>query len=106
MIFKGIEQLYYYEGYKKLDGKVKDRNGRFINVSRNTPFYVYIVCDITQTLIDILKRREYSLTPDGQGYFKFKDKYYNAYFEVIPFEKLIEDARKRNNILFEKLGIK
>jgi hypothetical protein len=88
-----------------LDGKVKDRNGRFVNVDKNTPFYAYIVCDITPTLEDILKRREFNPTPDGQGYFLFKNRYYNAYFEVIPFDKLLTDARRRNRILFDKLGI-
>ncbi|MEQ8241790.1 ATP-binding protein [Fulvivirga sp.] len=88
-----------------LEGKVKDRNGRFVNVDNNTPFYAYIVCDITPTLEDILKRREFNPTPDGQGYFLFKNRYYNAYFEVIPFDKLLTDARRRNRILFDKLGI-
>lgn len=88
-----------------LDGKVKDRNGRLINVDKNTPFYVYIICDITPTLEDILKRREFNPTPDGQGYFLFKNRYYNAYFEVISFDKLLTDAQRKNRILFDKLGI-
>ena len=88
-----------------LEGKVKDRNGRFVNVDKHTPFYSYIVCDITPTLEDILKRREFNPTPDGQGYFLFKNRYYNAYFEVIPFDKLLTDAQRRNRILFDKLGI-
>jgi Histidine kinase-, DNA gyrase B-, and HSP90-like ATPase len=88
-----------------LTGKVKDRNGRYIIVNQNTPFYVYIICDVTPSLVEILKRREFNPTPDGQGYFLFKSRYYNAYFEVIPFDKLVEDAKKRNRILFQKLGI-
>lgn len=90
---------------KILDGKVKDRNGRKIRVDKNIPFYVYIICDITSTLEKILERREYDKTPDGQGYFKMKTKYYNAYFEILPFEKVLDDAKKRNKILFQKLGI-
>ena len=88
-----------------LSGKVKDRAGRFINIDANTPFYVYIVCDITPSLENILKNREYIQTPDKLGYFTFKSLYYKAYIEVLPFEKVLKDAQKRNRILFDKLGI-
>ncbi len=88
-----------------LEGKVKGRNGRMIEITEKTPFYIYIVCDITPKLEKILKNREFEKTPDGKGYFKVKSKYYSAYFEVIPFEKVLDDAKKRNRILFEKLNI-
>lgn len=88
-----------------LDKKVKGRNGRTIEVTDKTPFYVYIVCDITPSLEKVLKNREFEKTPDGKGFFKVKSKYYSAYFEVLPFEKVLDDARKRNRILFEKLNI-
>lgn len=86
-------------------GKVKDRTGRMINVDPTTPFYVHIVCDITEKLEAILKNREFVKTPDGLGYYRFKSQYYSAYIEVIPFEKVLYDAKLRNRILFEKLNI-
>ncbi|MBS1635691.1 MAG: ATP-binding protein [Bacteroidetes bacterium] len=88
-----------------LEGKVTGRNGRTVEVTNKTPFYVYIICDIKPSLLKILERREFEQTPDGQGWFKVKSKHYSAYFEVMPFEKVLEDARKRNRILFEKLKI-
>lgn len=88
-----------------LDGKVKGRNGRMVEVDRRTPFYVYIICDIRPSLKKILERREFQLTPDGMGWYMVKSKFYSAYFEVMPFEKVLDDARKRNRILFEKLKI-
>lgn len=88
-----------------LDGKVTNRKGREMKIDRNTPFYVYIICDLTDSLVKILKRREFFKTPDGQGYYKFKSVDYSAYFEVLPFDKIRKDAKKRNRILFEKLGI-
>lgn len=88
-----------------LAGKVEGRTGRKIQVDPKTPFYVYIVCDVTPTLIEILESREFDKTPDGMGYFRFYAKYYNAYIEVLPFEKVLSDAKKRNRILFEKLGL-
>jgi hypothetical protein len=88
-----------------LEGKVKGRNGRMVEVDKKTPFFVYIICDIRPTLEKILERREFDRTPDGMGWFKVKSKFYSAYFEVMPFEKVLEDAKKRNRILFEKLKI-
>ena len=88
-----------------LSNKVKGRNGRTVEVSEKTPFYVYIICDIRPSLKKVLENREFDKTPDGKGYFKVKSKYYSAYFEVIPFEKVVSDAKKRNRILFEKLNI-
>lgn len=88
-----------------LDGKVTTRNGRSLKIEKNTPFYVYIICDITPSFERILMNREFSKTPDGQGYFNFKNKYYSAYIEILPFEKVLKDAKKRNRILFDKLGL-
>ena len=88
-----------------LDHKVTNRQGRIIDIDRRTPFYVYIVCDITSSFKKILEAREFYPTPDGQGYFKFKSTYYSAYIEVLPFEKVLQDAKKRNRILFQKLGL-
>ncbi len=87
-----------------LDGKLKSLQGRPIEIGNNTPFYVYIVCDITPTLKKIMRRLDYKLTPDGKGYFNFQ-KEYNAYIEVLSFDKILKDSKKRNRILFEKLNI-
>lgn len=89
-----------------LDGKVKNRAGRFINIDKNTPFYIYIVCDITPSLKRIIdKRGELHPTPDGNGYFAYRNAIYSAYIEILPFEKVMDDAKKRNRILFDKLGL-
>lgn len=88
-----------------LKGTVESRTGRKIQVDPKIPFYVYIVCDITTSLVEILESREFDKTPDGMGYFKFYAKYFNAYIEVLPFEKVLLDAKKRNRILFDKLGL-
>lgn len=88
-----------------LNGTVENRKGRKIVIDNKFPFYIYIVCDITESFRNILERREFEKTPDGMGYFKFKSKYYSAYIEVIPFDKVLTDAKKRNRILFDKLGL-
>lgn len=88
-----------------LGGKITNRKGRTINITKETPFYIYIISDLTPTLIKILERRDFYKTPDGQGYYTFKSRRYNGYIEVMSFEKVKNDARKRNQILFDKLGL-
>ena len=46
----------------------------------------------------------FTQTPDGQGFFGF-NKNYNAYFEIIGFNKLLNDSKQRNQILFDKLQL-
>jgi hypothetical protein len=87
------------------DAKAVDSTGRPIRVDERTPFYVYIICDITEK-VEYLAEKEYDFTktPDGWGYFNFK-KNVNAYIEVISYTKLVEDAKKRNRVLFDKLNL-
>ena len=88
-----------------LGGKIQNRKGRTINITKETPFYIYIVCDLTSSLIKILERRDFMKTPDGLGYYHFRDKRYNGFIGVYSYEKVKADARKRNQILFDKLGL-
>lgn len=88
-----------------LGGKVKNRKGRTITITDQTPFYIYIVCDLTPSLVKILERRDFMKTPDGLGYYNFRNKRYNGFIVVLSYEKVKADARKRNQILFNKLGL-
>ncbi len=85
--------------------KVKDRNGRYIEISNSVPFYAYIICDLTPKLKSIATNDfDYTQTPDGLGYFTF-NKNLKAYIEVISYTKLLEDSKKRNAVLFDKLNL-
>ena len=86
------------------ENKARTPEGREIPIADATPFYCYIVCDMTQKLQTWAYDFELEKTPDGQGFFGFKRKY-NAYFEVISYTKLVSDAKKRNAIFFEKLNL-
>ncbi len=82
-----------------------DKNGKLIRVRDTTPFYVYVICDLTKKIRDMLENIfGYTKMPDDDGYFNF-NRNNNAYFEVLSFDKVVRDARLRNNILFNKLGI-
>ena len=117
--FKKPERNDYKHGDRKkdpikqvrsyIDEIVKNKiklKGKSLGASKNTPFYCYIVADITETLYDVLEYEAFDLTPDGLGYFKFYDtKVSRAYIEVLPFKKVIKDAKQRNKILFDKLKL-
>lgn len=98
-----VNQLYEYVASLKTN-KIKDKDGRIIRVGDNTKFYLYAVCDLTSTLEHILDFHDFSQTPDKMGYYKYNDKM-NAYIEIVSYDKIINDAKKRNKILFDKLGI-
>lgn len=98
-----VNQLYEYVTKLKTN-KVHDKNGRIIRVGSNTRFYLYAICDITSTLESILTYMNFSKTPDSMGYYYFNHNL-NAYVEVLPYDKIILDAKQRNRVLFDKLGL-
>lgn len=91
-------------GYVKniKEGKAKRPNGRpFVNVS-NTAFYCYVIADLTDSMREDAVNAGLILTPDGDGYFGYNQTR-GAYIEVISYDKLVRDAKQRNQILFDKL---
>ena len=69
------------------DGKYKTPEGRKMLVAENTPFYGFVVCDLTSKVEGWLERE--------------KD------FKPMPisWDKVLKDAQMRNQIFFQKLGI-
>lgn len=98
-----IDQLLNY-AEKIKSGKAKDDKGRYIKVDDRTRMYLYAVCDITPTLDRVLKNRNFTRTSDGVGMFSFNANY-NAYIEVLPFDKILRDSIMRNEVFFRTLGI-
>lgn len=98
-----VTQLYNYVAFLK-SGKAMDKDGRLIKAGANTKFYLYAVCDVTNTLERILDYHDFTQTPDKLGFYKYNEKM-NAYIEILSYDKIINDAKQRNKILFDKLGI-
>ena len=98
-----IEQIY---GYIKdiLAGNVKTQQGRPVIVNQNTPFYGYVICDMTKKMRAFAENASFKKTPDGLGYFGFNSNF-NVYVELISFDKLLQDSIKRNHVLFERLQL-
>lgn len=87
------------------NGKHKTPKGRDIIVNDNTPFYGYIICDLTIKVQDWLRNmKEFKVMPDGKGWYRWFDNN-NLYIEVISWDKVWQDAEMRNKVFFHKLGI-
>ena len=98
-----VKQVLDYMDIVK-DNKAVDKDGRPIIIGKATRFYVYIICDITSKIMKIANGYSATKAPDDLGYFWFNTPY-NAYMEIISFDKVLNDSKKRNRVLFEKLGL-
>lgn len=83
-------------------GKVVKANGRGFGYVQNAAFYCYVIADITESLATDAENAGLNKTPDGEGYFGYNAPR-GAYIEVISYNKLVKDAKKRNQVLFDKL---
>lgn len=83
-------------------GKVKKANGRGFGDVNNAAFYCYIIADLTDSLNQDAENAGLIRTPDREGFFGWNAPK-GAYIEVISYDKLVKDAKKRNGILFDKL---
>ena len=98
-----IRQLYSYVQLIS-EGEVLDGSGRHIQTHSATRFYCYLICDITKPIKDHARYNRLISAPDEMGYYGFHPDF-NTYMEVIDYNKLVGDAKKRNRILFERLDL-
>ena len=100
-----IEQAYgYLRRIRK--GGVMDKTGRHIPNAADIPAHVYVIADLTSSLILRCESATLKPAPDGMSYFGYNDnKTIQAYIEVIDFGKLLANAKQRNSAFFERLGL-
>jgi hypothetical protein len=98
-----ITQVYGYVA-KVRAGQTKDKRGRPLQVPPGTPFYCYVICDLTTKMRTFAEEAALTPAPDSGGFFGFNPNR-NAYLEVLSYTKLVEDAKKRNRVFFEKLNL-
>jgi hypothetical protein len=96
-----ITQIYDYVR-KIRQGSITDKKGRPISITESTPFYCYVVCDLTKKIREQAENHAFISTPDSLGFFHYNTNLM-AYTEVISYDKLLSDSIKRNRILFDKL---
>lgn len=82
--------------------KKKRANGLSFGASENTAFYCYVICDLSAKMKTRCIDASLQPMPDGAGYYGYNP-VRKAYYEVISYPKLLSDARKRNQVLFDKL---
>lgn len=98
-----IAQVYNYIDLIR-KGEAKDKDGQELATQKNVPFYGYIIADMTKSLRRLAGIAMLTRTPDNMGYYGYNQNY-DAYIEIISYQKLVADAQKRNQILFKKLNL-
>lgn len=86
-------------------GKAKNKDGRTFSVIEGGLIYCHVICDFTPTLTEMLKRKDFRQVGSEDWYIKFHQSF-NALVEVKSFNFMIDIAAKRNQILFDKLGLR
>lgn len=97
-----VEQVLRYVRKIK-EGQAKDKDGKTINVG-SIPFYAYILCSLTPRIKAIALDHDFVKTPDNEGYFKYHQAQ-GCYIEIVSYDKVLNDAKKRNRAFFERLQI-
>ncbi len=99
-----IAQVYSYIEELQSGKYIARESGRLVSLREKTPFYAYIICDINSDIHKFSRHAGLKKTPDLQGYFGFNPEI-DTYIEVLSFDKMINDSKQRNNVLFRTLGI-
>lgn len=99
-----IDQVLEYLGEIRNNRNICTADGRPLDGRKEIPAFCYIICDITSRLDKISANRSFNKTIDGLGYYTYNLPY-NAYIEIIPYDKLLTAAEERNKAFFEKLGL-
>ncbi len=98
-----IVQLYdYVREIRK--GKKLTASGRNYDINEHTRFYCYLVCDINEKIIEYAENSQLERTYDGLGFYGY-NKSLRCVIDVMPFNQVLSNAKKRNKVLFHKLGI-
>lgn len=97
-----LQALTYLEKIRL--GQAKTPQGRLIPKSEDIPGYCYVICDLTESVVRCCKAYSLQATSDQLGYFGYNPNF-KAYIEVISFDRLLQAAKERNRMFFQKLGI-
>jgi hypothetical protein len=99
-----VQQVLHYAKCLRSESAIPDVKGRAIRgINAGTAFHCYVVADLTPSLEASIIGR-FSRTPDGQGYFGYSPDP-PAFVEIVPYGKILKDAKIRNTIFFKTLGI-
>ncbi|WP_288402270.1 hypothetical protein [uncultured Deinococcus sp.] len=98
-----IRQVYNYAKLIR-SGQAKDFGGRPIP-NKNIPIYAYVICDFTPEFRNLAETfNDLQESYDGSKYYGYHTKL-GVYIEAISFDSLVNEAKKRNKVLFDKLNL-
>lgn len=83
-----------------------DEAGQKVKASKAARFYCYIVCDVDSDEIQRLVKHDQfkPLFGGEEGYFLYNPEM-NAHVELVPFEKVLRDAKRNHRSFFERMGL-
>ena len=86
-------------------GHIELESGRKIALTSETTFHCFGVCDLLTGYGDELAASNYTRVYGGRGYYQWFP-LLNASIEFIDYSKVASDAKLRNEVFFDILGIK
>ena len=100
-----VQVLEYVDEFRN-GSSVRDCAGREIKpIDKSTRFICYVVADFTDTLKKVVRSSiAHHRSADGQGFFGYSEEH-NAFVEVMPYSKVLHDARIRNEAFFKRLEL-
>lgn len=99
-----VDQVLEYVSKLRNQNTVFNDLNREVYLDPKIPVYCYVICDLTGTIRNLLNLRGFKPLLDNNGYI-FYNENINSVIEVLSFDKLIIDAKKRNKILFKMLNL-
>jgi hypothetical protein len=81
--------------------KIKDLN---LRTDDKTRFYGLALCDDIINLMNHIIKEDMTESPESRSYYNYYSNL-KAYIELITYDKIIFNAKKRHKIFFHKLGI-
>ena len=101
-----VAQVLGYVDVFRSGTAIENLSGKLIKpISPSTRFICFIVADFTDSLKSVLR---YSVannpTADGEGFFGYSREH-NASVEVLPYDKVLHDAKVRNEAFFKRLDL-
>ncbi len=95
---------YMYKIVREIKDKKIQTQGRPILTDLSTRFYCYAICDITKEIEIYAENHTWVKLKDNLGYYQFNPSL-NSYTEILSFDEILNDVKRRHKIFFEKLGI-
>jgi hypothetical protein len=88
------------------EGFYRFEDGKKIKVADTTRFYCYIVCDLdNETIRQMVEENQFRPLFGGQeGYSLYNDAM-RAYIELVPFERILRDAKRNHRAFFDSAGL-